>query len=81
MMFDPDAAELACERHAAHWRALADEDARRRALDRLLDAWDAILADELGERVADTFTRLQILDTALDDFEHRADVALNLSQH
>jgi hypothetical protein len=80
-MFDADTAELACEDHAEHWLHLADEDVRRRALVRLLDAWDQILADELGERVADYFTRLLILDTALDDLSHRADVALGIPEH
>ena len=71
-----DVAELACEGHHAHWMERADESVRRRALDRLLAAWDRILAEELGERVGDIFTRLEILDIALDDFEHRVDVEL-----
>jgi hypothetical protein len=80
-MFDPDTAELACEAHAEHWLHLAHEDARRRAMVRLLEAWDRILADELGEPVADLFIRLTILDTALDDYAHRTDVALGIPQH
>jgi hypothetical protein len=81
MSFDPDSVDLACDDHAEHWLHLADEDARRRSLDRLLREWDRILADELGEPVADLFTRMTILDTALDDYAHRADVALGIPQH
>jgi hypothetical protein len=80
-MFDADTADPACDDHAEHWRDVADEDVRRRALGRLLALWDEILADELGERVADIFSRLEILDTALDDFEHRVDVELGIAQH
>ena len=66
-----DRAEVACDPHLAHWRALATEDVRRRALDRLLGVWDSILAAELGEPVRDDFARLEILDDALTDLETR----------
>ncbi len=81
MTFDADTAELSCDAHAEHWLHLADEDARHRSLERLLEAWAGILADELGEPVADLFTRLMILDTALDDYAHRTDAALGIPQH
>lgn len=74
-MFDPDAAELSCERHRSQWLERADERVRRRVLERVLGTLDQALADELGQRVADTFTRLEILDAALDDYAHRVDVA------
>jgi hypothetical protein len=80
-MFDWRRADLGCDDHVARWRRLADEQVRRRALERLLEVWDRILTDELGERVADIFSRLEILDTALDDFEHRIDVELGIPQH
>ena len=68
-----DRAELACDAHHAHWLTLATEDVRHRALERLLAAWDAILADELGEPVRDDFGRLEILEAALDDLQTRID--------
>ena len=68
-----DRAELACDPHHDHWLALATEDVRHRALDRLLTVWDSILADELGEPVRDDFGRLEILEAALDDLETRID--------
>jgi hypothetical protein len=80
-MFDPDTADLACEDHCDRWLRLATEDVRRRAFDRLLAAWDRIVADEMGERVDDLFARLEILDLALDDFEHRVDVELGTPLH
>jgi hypothetical protein len=80
-MFDPDTADLACEGHVVHWLHCADEDVRRRALDRLLTAWAEILADEVGEPVLDFFARLEVLSTALDDLEYRANVALDIPEH
>jgi hypothetical protein len=71
-------AELSCDRHHIRWLGLVTEDLRRRALGRLLAAWDAILADELGERVADDFPRLEILDAALDDLEGQVDRELQV---
>ena len=72
-----DRAELACEPHHTHWLGLATQDVRRRALDRLLTVWDAILAAELGEPVRDDFGRLEILEAALDDLETRIDRELD----
>jgi hypothetical protein len=72
-----DKAELACDAHHARWLALATEEVRHRALDRLLSSWAVILADELGERVQDDFGRLEILELALDDLETRVDRELD----
>ena len=72
-----DKAELACDAHNARWLALATEDVRHRALDRLLAVWDTILADELGEPVGDDFGRLEILEAALDDLQTRVDRELD----
>jgi hypothetical protein len=76
-----DQAQLACDEHLNHWLHLADEPIRQRALQRLLAAWDAILAEELGEQVADDLGRLMILDTALDDLQGRVDRELAVPLH
>ena len=73
-----DKAELACDAHHAQWLALATEDVRHRALDRLLTAWAAILADEIGDPIHDDFGRLEILEVALDDLQTRVDRELDI---